>query len=60
MALDAGDDAGVAGHFGVPAAGCDVVVEGADVVELLLERGCELGAGPSSSQHYGKSPARML
>jgi hypothetical protein len=42
VVVDAGDDAGVAGDFGVPAAfGC-VVAECGDVGELGLELGDEL------------------
>jgi hypothetical protein len=42
LALEVGDDAGVAGAFGVPASGGGVVVEGCDVVESVLELGAEL------------------
>jgi hypothetical protein len=45
VAFDAGDDAGVAGHFGVPAACFGVVAQGAHVVELGLELGPEVGGG---------------
>jgi hypothetical protein len=44
VALDAGDDAGVAGGFVVPSALCGVVVQCGDVGELGLQRG--LGLGP--------------
>jgi hypothetical protein len=42
---DTGDDTGVSGDFGIPAALGRVVVEGGDVVELGLEGGDELGGG---------------
>ncbi len=45
VALEAGDDAGVPGDFGVPAAVDGIVVEGGEVGELGLERGDELGGG---------------
>jgi len=45
VALDAGDDAGVAGDFGVPASRLGVVSERLDVDELGLELGQELGGG---------------
>lgn len=45
MVFEAGDDAGVAGHLGVPAACLGVVAQGEHVVELGLELGEELGGG---------------
>jgi hypothetical protein len=45
VVVDAGDDACVAGDFGVPAAFGRVVVECGDVGELGLELGDELGGG---------------
>ena len=45
VALDAGDDTGVPGDFGVPAACGGVVAESGDVGELGLELRDELGGG---------------
>ena len=45
VGLEAGDDAGVPGDLGVPAACGGVVAERGDVGELGLELGDELGGG---------------
>src|SRR6266498_359030 len=45
VALDAGDDAGVAGHLGVPATRLGVVAERSHVGKLRVEGGEELGGG---------------
>jgi hypothetical protein len=45
VALDAGDDAGVSGDFGVPAALGGVVMQFGDVGNLGLQCGDELGGG---------------
>jgi hypothetical protein len=45
VALQAGDESGVAGDFAVPAALDGVVVEGLGVDELILELGQKFGTG---------------
>src|ERR1700730_3811812 len=45
VAVDAGDDAFVAGGFGVPSPCLGVVAECVDVGELRFEGGLELGGG---------------
>ena len=45
VACEAGDDAGVPGDLGVPAARLGVVVELVDVGELVGDRGDELDCG---------------
>ncbi len=45
MALQVGDDAGVSGGFGCPAAVLGVGVQCLDIGELVLQGGCELWSG---------------